>query len=286
MVQLSEKLACFVDDNRLAENATRHPEMQREYTIGQSMALAAIKDMFLLAPLVHATDAPKRKILKEGILTGQQMRERGQKTNSFTLDRSLGLDQYTFMHWGNITQTFDYADSALFIDTRSVLLSPNTIVTAEDISELPDIHLYETYETLSDNGRQSVENYLDSIVTGEVWLEIVARRALQYIRSVKKDGVLNMDPGSFGEIKHFGQIPPSYIVGYSSLYDRKVEISKQLYQAGIATPHVNDSIRRANQTPDVEAQHLYGTQAHPSVMKVSPDVPKKVWSDLFELACS
>lgn len=288
MTVLPEKLARYVDDARLAENAANYPEMHRELTAGQTMAALAIQDILLNLPLTHSTPAPAAKLLSGGLLPGKQVKRMRplQKTNTYRIDRSLGLDEYAFMRWGEIETKGLYGNTTVAIDTKAVLLSPQTVVSPSDITDSPSIVCKRSYRNQPPSAKLEIELYFDSLVTGGLWLEITARRILEKLLRGEIDGTLRMHTSApFGEVKHYGAVAAENIVGDLTTLEDKAAESKRQYHNGISTPLTLQAIA----VRDSYLQ-LVGTSvdfpALPETMGVDESVPRDTWANITELANS
>lgn len=288
MTVLPEKLAQHVDDARLAENAANYPEMQVDLTYSQELAKRVIQSMLLNIPLTHETDAPINAFQLNGLMPSRQVKERNPKasTNSYGLDESLGLDEYAFMHWGGVECYEYWGTQTLGINTKNILFSPHTIASPLDIANDASDDIDMPYDEHSAESRALLEGYFDALVTGEMWLEIIARRMLEKaIKGQISDAVRIEKPKDFGEIKYFGIVAPENIVGDYSDDTGKLAIAKSVYESGFVLPVTAAAIVDREETL-YDPSELWLDKFLPGRMGISSSTPRKLWSTIVEIANS
>lgn len=210
---MSPKLSRHVSADRLADNASRVFEMRQTLTSAEQAQVVAIKGLMLLMPLTHATQADASKIMDRGLLpykdavaAGMIAKDQG---NTYEIDASLGLDEYTFMRFGHYMRGGQYGNKVVSIDP-SILLEPGTIMTPSDINGTMRGALHAPYDSLSAHVKKEIDKkYFDKMVTGQDWVEILARRVMRLVSKINYELYPLM--GEHNEIKHFGPIPPSRI---------------------------------------------------------------------------
>lgn len=133
---VSPELEQFIDSDKITANKANYREFDWSPDRHEQEALERIRNMFLDIDLSHATASIPERLQRDGILPIDQLVDKGRydwRSQTHTLDESLGLHRYAFFHWGAFhpTQNGRYIFP---VDTREVLLSPNTIVTPRDIN--------------------------------------------------------------------------------------------------------------------------------------------------------
>ena len=204
----------------IIEGAT-YDDYTGERSINPGRALEAdpedierVKAELLKVPLFHATPNPFDGDIQPN--TGLDS-----SSNTYTLDRSLGLDECTFAYWGPYS-TGRYGNSGYLIDP-ALLLEERTFVTPRDIlalvsqvspldvDQLGSIAHKGSYESLEEGDFESVTGeYIKKVVSGRDWLDITARTVLNGgTEKLWTEHGIKLD----GEIKVLGAIPRSSIIG-------------------------------------------------------------------------
>ena len=300
---IPDELAKYVSSTDIIANAQNYREMQKEYTPGQLLAVQAIKDSLLDIELTHTTqpDVPFAVFREQGILPESHLPT--QSTHTFPLDRSLGLNQYAFMNWGEFNQEPEdqdeeykniYGTKVIGLNPKQVLFSPRTIVTPRDIHAWVRDDIEHTADELieRDAGASRFDRYLAEIVRGQDWLEIVGRKVLDNIIFQDK---LAQEPGynithghgpvtiythptdqwPLGEIKHFGPVPADAI---SSTVETPEEFRAKwkpmVENHGFAPSSLEWDLKR-DRPEEIKEE-----------MDIDINKPRKRWQDILELARS
>ena len=164
---LSPELEQFTDSDKIAANKANYHEFDWTPDRHEQEALERVRNMFLDINLSHATASNPERLQRDGILPFDQMVDTGRndwKSQTFPLDQSLGLHRYVFFHWGAFYPTW-YGHHVFPIDSRKVLLSPNTIVTPDDLSAqmLP---MNSEASALDEHKQERLNRYLDTTLPG------------------------------------------------------------------------------------------------------------------------
>lgn len=267
--QLAPELGRYVSAINLKQNAERYPELQRELTPDQVRKVGQIKGQLLQLPLIHGTRepfAPQTDILPTSELPAEH------RGHTYGLDKSLGLDKYTFFHWG-LPEKSTYGRNFLVV-SPSILTSPNTVVTPRDIGTIA--YVDDTpFEQLPDEKKKRYqEGYLDKMVTGQQWLEIISRRVLASYESGNPFYNLH-STSSLGEIKHLGSVGHQFID--RQLSDKQFsEYYKFLYEHGFSF----DNMERARELYQRTGKK-YGVDPLPEECGVDYDQASKYWEQLL-----
>ncbi len=230
---LPDELLRHVSPEKLEENAAQYPELQRGLSEKQQKQVEVIKGVLLKLPLIHATREPfdvENNILPNSDLPDQSA------GNTYGLDRSLGLDKYTFFHWG-LPEKSRYGKNFLLLSSE-LLFSPNTIVTPRDIGTIAYVDNTPFDELETDTQKAYQEGFFDQMVTGRKWFEIIARRVLASYEAGNKLFALTHS-AALGEIKHLGQVDHSLIERQITSGDFN-EYYKFMYETGFAFTNMED----------------------------------------------
>lgn len=217
-VDLPPLMDDHISPEQLARNAAAYPEMSWE--VDESL-LANARQRLLQLPLVHRTSAPRfgSQPVEQPWLYDTPVpfsylpSEIGdQHGNTLRLDEDLDLDEFVFMSWGGVfDRTANFLAGkryAVLIDPR-ILLDSRCVATPDDISDLVDVE--ETLEGLDSEDQAVVrEEYINKMVSGRDWLEIMARRMAKSMAEGKT--LPTIKASTLGEIKFHGQIPASAII--------------------------------------------------------------------------
>ncbi|HYK08474.1 MAG TPA: hypothetical protein VEW42_03180 [Candidatus Eisenbacteria bacterium] len=218
---------------KLAQNTAEYPELVRELTQEEQRQVSLIRDTLLKdVPLVHATR--NRVDFQHPLIPA---RENDSGTKDQALDRELGLDEYVFAHWGFPSEKY-YGGNFLLLDAQ-LLLDPYTVVTPKDISyAVSGLLLDERFSQLPREVRERVrQDYLNKMLTGERWLELMARKILfGYQEAAGKPYLFRADEvSSMGEIKFHGPLPTDNMLRVVAEWDGSLaEHYQSLYQHGFA----------------------------------------------------
>jgi hypothetical protein len=188
-----------------------------------------VKAELLKIPLYHATPS----FFDGDILPSTEAKT--ETGNTFVLDRSLDLDQCTFMHWGPFRYA-RYGNNGFLIDPM-LLLNERTFVTPYDIMAVAGYDEDGTFigdtelDYIMDERRQIAisTSYFSRLVSGPQWLDITARKLLN---GKTKDMMSQFGFQLGGEIKHYGAIPRSSIIGEVHSQEQ-LDALAQTYQKSI-----------------------------------------------------
>lgn len=234
-INLPPELQKYVSVKKLEQNFSLYPEMQLELSGEQKRKVKIIKNTLLQLPLVHATKKPFEKGVP--IVPTIDLPE-GARSHTFGLDKSLGLDKYTFFHWG-VPARSDHGTHFLLVNP-SLLQSPNTIVTPCDIGDIALVGNDPFDKVEKDKKERYQKEYLDKMVSGENWVEINARKVLKSIEGGNPFYGLNRN--TLGEVKHLGPVSADLITTQISFEDLQYHY-KFLYEHGFSIPNIEQERR-------------------------------------------
>lgn len=221
---ISQRLGYFISNEDLVENAAKYPEMQQEYSPEEAGGIARVKEYLLAIPLVHTTHASTSlSDFNDVGLLPHRSRPEGIRGNSYGIDTSLGLDEYAFAYWGMSQYVSRYdPKNSLLIDAR-LLLEPEVLATPGDLFDVPSVHAsvgpFEKLDLWAMDGIR--RGYLNKIVSGKDWLEIMARRIYTWAVQNPDELMTLIKPSSLGEIKHLGAVDRGWIMGMMNLAEHQ-----------------------------------------------------------------
>ncbi len=238
---IAPELLAYLDPEKLAENRGNFEEFGVKLSPEGERRLQIIEEVLLQLPLNHGSRHEIDSLVPARDLPSDH------STHTYILDQSLGLDRYTFLHWG-VPEWSIYGRNIFLFDAR-ILLDPKTIVTTYDIGQggLAD---ESAFEDLDPETRERLQGYFDHALSGSDWLELQARRILIDYREAKKrhlDSGKTMEdfhyhyvidsPAALGEVKHLGRLDGDSIIGRTSKSQWK-DYYKDLYSLGLAYNNV------------------------------------------------
>jgi len=203
----------LLDKVDLEENARNYEALQQSTTRKEERAIGKIEEMLLDGlPLTHSTEPESLNTIQNSAIKPAKVLPEGKLTHTLPLDESLGLDEYAFTSWGDMHRHSIYGSSTLLLCTEKILLSDETIASPYDITLHIDAESNLPYDELNKMNTKHLETYLQTLVTGERWLEITARKALE-IALKGTVPVISHTKLNTGEIKHKGAIDSAHIQG-------------------------------------------------------------------------
>lgn len=268
LVRIAPELSPIITEERLAANVLGYEVMQLDLSSREERQVHDIRNRLLAMPLVHTTsEAHIASILANGIHPYHEASKLPDTPQgaTFALDRSLGLDRYVFARWGSVDAgTYGYHNIRL----SGRLLLANTIVTPGDLVSLglssaeSSAFRNTTYSELAADTKQILDDqYFDTMVTGERWLEIIARRVLLHTKKhpswpYASQGVYGerMWPNEYdglGEIKYHGTIDAAAIEGEPLVLPSdhlearlaKADWQRQMWRHGVSVGDTLASLR-------------------------------------------
>ena len=280
---LAPELEQFTDSDKIAANKSNYPEFDWIPDIHEQRALERVRDMFLDIKLSHATASDPSSIRRDGILPHANLNNKSDwRSQTHTLDESLDLNYYTFFHWGAFhpTQNGRYIFP---VDTREVLLSPNTIVTPYDINATMFSFMSTEASTLDEDGRERLNNYLDTALSGIDWAETVARRSLRYMqRTASRDSYPIKNHTDMGEIKHLGAVSPQLLGEPVDIYDEEAMYPiwrSMIEENGVTVSYVTNAIdaeeRGFSKSDKDKLPHEIGADSERS---------RRLWQEILNIA--
>ena len=264
---LSWKLLDKVD---LEENARNYKALQRPTTRKEERALGRIKEMMLDGlPPTHKTKPESLKSIQDSAIKPANTLPEGKVTHTLPLDESLGLDEYAFASWGDTHKHSIYGSSTLVLCTEKILLSDETIASPYDITLHIGAGTNFPYTELNKTDTEYLEAYLQTLVTGERWLEITARNALR-IALKGAVPVISHTKLNTGEIKHKGAIDSAHIQGVLLTEDDYRAAQNEMLRNGFMAGPLNSLTK------------LYGHI--PAEYEANLKRAKKIWRKVVDLA--
>lgn len=280
---LPAELESFVDSDRISANKNNYREFDWNPDRHEQKALDIVRENLLGIDLSHATASNPESIASDGILPFADLASKQDwRSQTFALDRSLGLHHYTFLHWGAFhpTQNGRYV---IPVSGREILLSPKTIATPHDINETMYRFMENDAQALEGQARQFLDGYLDSIVSGSDWVDIVARRSLKHMMQTRNPDVYRIrNHKSMGEIKHYGVVQPSLLGETIDVRDE--EAMHPLWRSmiddnGVAVSYVTNAI-------EAEERGHSGSDKDKLPHEIGANIEKsrKLWRTILDIA--
>lgn len=283
--ELSPELEQYADPGKIAANKSNYSEFDWSPDLHEQKALERVREMFLGINLSHATASIPERLQRDGILPIDQLVDNGRKdwrSQTHALDVSLGLHRYAFLHWGAFhpTQNGRYVFP---VDAREVLLSPNTIVTPRDINSTMFSFIGTEAGALDETGQERLNRYLDNVLSGSDWVEVIARRSLRYMqRNSSRDCYPISNHTDMGEIKHLGAIPPQLLSDPVDIYDEEVlhPIWRSMIEEnGVTVSYVTNAIHAA------ERGHSKSDKDKlPHEIGADTEKSRKLWQEVLRIA--
>ncbi len=266
-----------INPEKVLSNKYNYPEFNWNPDIHEQRALARVREMFLNIELSHATASDPKLLQAEGIIPPSDLTDRQDwRSQTSRLDKSLGLDNYTFLHWGAFhpTQNGRYIFP---VETRDILLSPETIVTPYDIYSTMCTYMMNTDDirAIDEKGQKRLKEYLKTMVPGKDWVDIIARRALRRMQCADDKSVYKVRSHSdLGEIKHLGAISPTSLHEPIDIHDQQTMYSKWLSlleNNGLAVSYITNMLE-------------FGSADDKAELQTSLDKSRKLWRKILDIA--
>lgn len=220
-------------------------------------------------PLTHSTEPESLNTIQNSAIKPAKVLPEGKLTHTLPLDESLGLDEYAFASWGDTHKHSIYGSSTLLLCTEKILLSDETIASPYDITLHIGAGTNFPYTELNKTDTEHLEAYLQTLVTGERWLEIAARNALR-IALKGAVPVISHTKLNTGEIKHKGAIDSAHIQGVLLTKDDYHDAQNEMLRNGFIAGPLNSLTK------------LYGHI--PAEYEANLKRAKKIWRKVVDLA--
>lgn len=259
----------LLDKVDLEENARNYEALQQSTTRKEERAIGKIEEMLLDGlPLTHSTEPENLNTIQNSAIKPAKVLPESKLTHTLPLDESLGLDEYAFASWGDTHKHSIYGSSTLLC-TEKILLSDETIASPYDITLHIGTGTNFPYTELNKTDTEHLETYLQTLVTGERWLEITARNALE-IALKGAVPVISHTKLNTGEIKHKGAIDSAHIQGVLLTEDDYHAAQNEMLRNGFIAGPLNSLTK------------LYGHI--PAEYEANLKRAKKIWRKVVDLA--
>jgi hypothetical protein len=219
---LPSSLEKVIATDRVKNNVANYPELQMPISELQKKRLAEIRKTLLEIPLIYTSGQQ----LPEGV--DIQPKSRFEENSSHGLEKDMGLDSCVFLSWGLPEQTV-FGNNFLLLSPK-LLFEPQTLVTPTAMrAKVQNEDL--SYTALAPDVRKRFDiEYLNMMVRGSDWFEIVARRVL--LSFERKNNLFPLFSfETLGEIKYFSVIDHKYIQKQITEHEIK-SLYKFLYEHG------------------------------------------------------
>ncbi len=282
-VVIPPEMEQFTDPDKIAANKNNYPELSEwKPDRHEQEALKHVREMLLDIKLSHATRPENlESIQNNGIVPCSELQNEEEaqvSSNTFEIDKLFGLHHYGFFYWGAFHET-EYGDFVFPVDTRKILLSPNTIVTPHDIFTIT--YGFREVSTLDERDMEYIQTeYIDTIVSGSDWVDVVARRALRHMihESTNRDYYPIPYAASMGEIKHLGVVPSQHIGEPVNIWDSQA--IHPIWRSMLA----KNGVTVATVTRTLEA--LWDWDEYSLPYEIGPSIRKsrKKWRKILDIA--
>ena len=260
----------LLDKVDLDNNARNYEILKQPTTRKEELAIGKIEEMLLDGlPLTHSTKPENLSSIQGSAIKPAKALPEGKFTHTLPLDESLGLDKYAFASWGDVHRHPIYGSSTLLLCTEKILLSDETIASPYDITLHIGAGTNFPYTELNKTDTEHLEAYLQTLVTGECWLEITARKALE-IALKGTVPVISHTKLNTGEIKHKGAIDSAHIQGVLLTEDDYRAAQNEMLRNGFIAGPLNSLTK------------LYGHI--PAEYEANLKRAKKIWRKVVDLA--
>lgn len=96
-------------------------------------------------------------------------------------------------------------------------------MTPRDINATMFSFMSTEASALDEDGRERLNNYLDTALSGGDWVEVIARRSLRYMqRASNRDSFPIKNHTDVGEVKYLGAVSPHLLGEPIDVYDEEV----------------------------------------------------------------
>ncbi len=231
---LPETISEHLPPERLDDNYHNYQRLVG-LNLGEQAAVAMVRERLLAIPLTHATQSSASSLLQKGIMPASHPDNPARRNNAYTLDRSLGLDDFVFMHWGGVARSASpYGKTIACLDPKQLLKSPHTVVTSEDITATIFFGRRKPYDKLKPRAQRKVQEYFDQAMTGSDWIDIIAARALHYMQTTRRPAYNLNHHDDLGEIKYGGIITPDMITDVIDTNSASIHAQKHMLTNGFS----------------------------------------------------
>lgn len=242
-LNINIKMTRTIDKPRISINDLMQDQLELNDTSGRWIpelywelsdeSLESARNILMQLPLVHRThvqrfsgDQPMNETLYDTPVPASFLETDTPSggDNTYKADHELGLDQYTFLGWGGVLheESGDFlgdADFAVLVSPE-ILFDDNCVVTQRDVATfLPEDTLHDGIEG-NDHARAMAERYLETVVGGKVWFEVITRRVA---KAIEDQDPIDLSLETLGEIKYRGPIPRGAIIGAMDIRSAEYE---------------------------------------------------------------
>lgn len=234
--RISFELSKHVSVQKLQENRRNFPELGQVISREDEKRLELIQRRLRALPLVHCSRNAKLGELES---TSQQPDIKTGNTHQF--DKSLGLDEYVFLHWG-LGDWSQYGQH-LYCYSSELLFQPTTIVSPFDVLNIAIGEDSLSYEEISTETKARVEReYFDQVLSGSDWFHLVTLRVLNQLKKGYK--MIPISSKTFGEIKILQRVTSPVLAEYHGRHDIESRFyGEQMYPNGFIFKNIYDNLR-------------------------------------------
>lgn len=269
--RLADGLLPYVSEDQLKQNyQTRYDELVATMPPQLLARREAAKEVLLQVPLVHGTRMLQnaQHILHQGVTPSAQ-RAPHEYSNTFHLDKSLGLDGYGFSSVGQL-HVNRYGEYRVLIDPRH-LYDDNVIVTPRDIYR-HGINHRRSFDDQEPRIRERVmQRYFGRMMLGRDWLDITALQMLQTANATRGEAVW-LNSFTDAEVKSHGGIPSHRVMRYVASSSARI-LQHELVGKGVILSHHDATARREGEWREDGLMLTAGRQVWRSILGIDPAAP-------------
>ncbi len=234
---LPPELRQHISVKKLKDNRNNYDEFDRKLSPEDKNRLVIIQQRLRALPLVHCSRNPE---LQELTATKQLAAESGGNTYSF--DKSLGLDKYVFLHWG-LGDWAQYGQH-LYCYPTALLFRPTTLASPYDVLNIAIGKEDMPYDQVSEETKLKVQKYyFDLMLSGRDWFHLMSLRILEQLR--QGSAMIPITYQTLGEIKVLNSVGSPSIAEYHGRSDIEQNFyGKQMYPNGFIFENIHHRLKR------------------------------------------
>ena len=136
---------------------------------------------------------------------------------------------------------------------------------------------------LDEEGQKRLNKYLDTILSGSDWVDVIARRSLRYMqRASSRDSYPIKNHTDMGEVKHLGAVAPQLLGEPIDVYDEEAlhPIWRSMIEEnGVTVSYVTNALdaeeRRFSKSDKDKLPHEIGANSEKS---------RRLWREILSIA--
>lgn len=232
---LPVELQQYISARKLKENRSQYEEFNVPLSPEDQERLKTIQQRLLTLPLVHCSRNPNI----DELVAISHLAE-GNDTNTYSFDRSLGLDKYVFLHWG-LGDWAQYGRN-LYCYSTELLLRPTTLVSQYDVLDIAIGREDVPYEQIPEEVKRKVQKYyFDLMLSGRDWFHLMSLRILKQLKQGQT--MIPINYKTLGEIKILNRTHVSPSAAYHGRSDIEQNFyGEQMYPNGFIFQNIYENL--------------------------------------------